>query len=135
MAIEEAPSSTTLVLGILCMSLASPAYYSGTHFFLFVAVVSFIGTLIWIAIYLLGIREATNFPINWLLTEYVNTAICTICYIIAFILQLIVSSSLHPGHYRRGSSIAAGVFGIINAVVYGFATYLLHLEWKGTRTN
>ncbi|XP_030768374.1 CKLF-like MARVEL transmembrane domain-containing protein 4 [Sitophilus oryzae] len=123
------------VLGIFCMSLGSPAYYGGSHFFLFVVVVSFIGTLIWIVIYLLGIREAINFPVNWLLTELVNTGICTVCYFIAFILQLIVAASLHPGHYRRGAQIAAGVFGIFNALVYAFATYLLHNEWKGTRTN
>lgn len=51
------------------MSLASPAHYGGTHFFLFVATTSFIGTLIWIFIYLLGIREAMpSVPINWILT-------------------------------------------------------------------
>ncbi|VEN61985.1 unnamed protein product, partial [Callosobruchus maculatus] len=51
------------------MSLASPAYYGGTHFFLFVATTSFIGTMIWIFIYLLGIREALHaVPINWILT-------------------------------------------------------------------
>lgn len=56
------------ILGILCMSLASPAYLSGTHFFLFVATTTFIGTLIWIFVYLLSIREALNLPINWILT-------------------------------------------------------------------
>lgn len=50
------------------MALASPAFTGGTHFFLFVATVSFIGTIIWIFIYLLGIREALTFPINWILT-------------------------------------------------------------------
>lgn len=123
------------VLGIFCMSLGSPAFYGGSHFFLFVVTVSFIGTIIWIFIYLLGIREAITFPINWLLTELVNTGICTICYFIAFILQLIVASSLHPGHSRKGAQIAAGVFGILNTLVYAFASYLLHVEWKGSRTN
>lgn len=56
------------ILGILCMSLASPAYLSGTHFFLFVATTTFIGTLVWIFVYLLSIREALNLPINWILT-------------------------------------------------------------------
>lgn len=56
------------VLGILCMSLASPAFTSGTHWFLFVVVSAFIATLIWIFVYLLGIREALRLPINWILT-------------------------------------------------------------------
>ncbi|XP_066141338.1 CKLF-like MARVEL transmembrane domain-containing protein 4 isoform X1 [Euwallacea fornicatus] len=123
------------VLGIFCMALGSPAYYGGSHFFLFVVTVSFIGTIIWIFIYLLGIREALTFPINWILTELVNTGICTVFYFIAFILQLIVSSSFHPGHSRRGAQITAGVFGIINTVAYAFATYLLNVEWRGSRTN
>jgi hypothetical protein len=50
------------------MACASPAYLSGTHWFLFVAVVSFIATLIWIFIYFLSVREALKLPINWILT-------------------------------------------------------------------
>ncbi|XP_044271359.1 uncharacterized protein LOC123015604 isoform X2 [Tribolium madens] len=122
-----------LILGILCMSLASPAWLSGTHFFLFVATTSFIGTLIWVFVYFLGIREALNLPIHWILTELVNTAICTGAYVIAFIVQL----SIWPGgpHWHKGANIAAGVFGIFNALAYGFATYLLYIEYKGNRTN
>lgn len=55
-------------LGIICMACASPAYIGATHWFLFVAVMSFISTLIWSAIYLLSIREALKVPINWILT-------------------------------------------------------------------
>jgi hypothetical protein len=50
------------------MACASPAYFSGTHWFLFVAVISFIATVIWIFIYLLSVREALKLPINWILT-------------------------------------------------------------------
>lgn len=56
------------VLGILCMALASPALVGGTHWFLFVAVTSFIATVLWSFVYLLGIREVLNLPINWVLT-------------------------------------------------------------------
>ncbi|KAG5900503.1 hypothetical protein JTB14_010913 [Gonioctena quinquepunctata] len=123
------------ILGILCMSLASPAYYGATHFFLFVATTSFIGTLIWIFIYLLGIREALNLPINWILTELLNTGICAVFYVIAFILQLIVSASVDLRFSHRGTYIAAGVFGLLNAGVFAFATYLLNIEWKSSRTT
>nr|CAD7435059.1 unnamed protein product [Timema monikensis] len=57
------------VFGIVCMACASPAILSGTHWFLFVVVTSFIATLIWVFVYLLGIREALKLPINWILTE------------------------------------------------------------------
>jgi hypothetical protein len=50
------------------MACASPAYLPGTHWFLFVAVISFIATIIWIFIYLLSVREALKLPINWILT-------------------------------------------------------------------
>jgi hypothetical protein len=67
---EHSPVVTfcSQVFGIVCMACASPAYLSGTHWFLFVAVISFIATLIWIFIYFLSVREALKLPINWILT-------------------------------------------------------------------
>ncbi|XP_019866598.1 proteolipid protein 2 [Aethina tumida] len=121
-----------LIIGILCMSLATP-YLGGTHFFLFVATTSFIATLIWVVVYLLGVREALPMPINWILTELVNTAFCTLFYILAFIVQLAVWSGY--GGHARGANIAAGVFGILNSVAYGFGAYLLYLEHKSNRTT
>ncbi|XP_034240755.1 CKLF-like MARVEL transmembrane domain-containing protein 4 [Thrips palmi] len=118
------------VLGILCMALASPAYLSGTHWFLFVVVSAFIATLIWIFVYLLGIREALRLPINWILTELINTGIMTILYFIAFIVQLAAWSPWYG--YARGSNIAAGVFGIFNFIAYAAGAYSLYLEWKGS---
>lgn len=56
------------ILGIVCLALASPARLPGTNWFLFVVIISFIATAIWSFIYLLSIREAINFPINWVLT-------------------------------------------------------------------
>lgn len=50
------------------MACASPAYIGATHWFLFVAVTSFISTLIWCTVYLLSIREVLKVPINWILT-------------------------------------------------------------------
>lgn len=56
------------VLGIICMSLASPAYIASTHWFLFVVVTAFIATILWICVYFLGVREVLNLSINWILT-------------------------------------------------------------------
>ena len=53
------------VLGILCMSLASPWY---STWFVFVAVTSFITTLMWSFVFLLSIKDALKLPINWVLS-------------------------------------------------------------------
>lgn len=113
------------------MACASPALLTGTHWFLFVTVMSFIATLIWVFIYLLSIREALTLPINWILTEVVNTGIITVLYFTAFIVQLTIWS---PGYsnYYRAPNIAAGVFGLFNALAYGAGTYLLYTEWKSS---
>jgi len=119
------------LLGVVCLALATPAIMSATSWFLFVVVVSFLATLIWIAIYLLGVREALNLPINWILTELINTGIVTVLYAIAFIMQLSAWSAPYHSRYRT-PNIAAGVFGLVNTVVYGIASYLLYADWKAT---
>ncbi|XP_024870144.1 uncharacterized protein LOC112453569 [Temnothorax curvispinosus] len=121
-----------LGLGIICMACASPAYISATHWFLFVAVMSFISTLIWSAIYFLSLREVLKVPINWILTELLNTSIKAVLYMIAFIVQLSASSA-----FIRTSSanIAAGVFGIFNTIAYAAGAYFLYVEWKSTNTQ
>lgn len=89
------------------MALASPAHIASTHWFLFVAVTSFIATLLWTFVYLLGIREVLNIGLNWILTEFLNTGISTLLYFIAFIVQLAGWSPLTLA--GRGANIAAGV--------------------------
>ncbi|XP_032667393.1 uncharacterized protein LOC116842376 [Odontomachus brunneus] len=120
-----------LVLGIICMACASPAYIGATHWFLFVAVMSFISTLIWCAVYLLSIREVLKVPINWILTELLNTSIKTVLYTIAFIAQL----SAWTAFRNSSSNIAAGVFGIFNTIAYAAGAYFLYIEWKSTNTQ
>lgn len=118
------------VLGILCMALASPAYTGATHWFLFVVVSAFIATLIWIFVYLLGIREALRLPINWILTELVNTFIISVLYFIAFIVQLATWAPMGR-YWNYGANVAAGVFGLFNFIAYAAGLYSLYLEHKG----
>ncbi|XP_018341585.1 PREDICTED: myelin and lymphocyte protein [Trachymyrmex septentrionalis] len=120
-----------LGLGIICMACASPAYIGATHWFLFVVVICFISTLIWCAIYFLSLREVLKMPINWILTELLNTSSETLLYMIAFIVQLSAWSA-----YRASSSnIAAGIFGIFNTIAYAAGAYFLYVEWKSTNTQ
>ncbi|CAG0894974.1 unnamed protein product [Darwinula stevensoni] len=90
-----------LVVGIICMACGSPAWWSPYHWFLFVAVSAFVGTLLWSFVYLLSLKNAINLPINWTLSELLFTAIFTVLYIVAFIVLL--ASNPH------GKYIAAGV--------------------------
>ncbi|KAJ6638300.1 CKLF-like MARVEL transmembrane domain-containing protein 4, partial [Pseudolycoriella hygida] len=124
-----------LIFGIICMACASPVHLSATHWFLFVAVTSFIATLLWSFVYLLGIREVLTLAINWILTELVNTSLATLFYIIAFIVQLATWSN-SPPHlaYYRGSNIAAGCFGLFNTIAYAASSYFLYLEYKSGST-
>ncbi|XP_063705713.1 CKLF-like MARVEL transmembrane domain-containing protein 4 [Culicoides brevitarsis] len=117
-----------LVFGIICMACASPALLSATHWFLFVAVTSFIATILWSFIYLLGIREVLQLPVNWILTELLNTGIATVFYFIAFIVQLSAWSSVRSAY--KGSNITAGVFGLFNFLAYLAGTYFLYIEHK-----
>lgn len=119
-----------VILGIICMICASPAYTPATHWFLFVIVTSFIATLLWCFIYLLSIREALKLPINWILTEMLNTSIFTILYMIAFIAQLSAWSALN--HTYTSRNIAAGIFAIFNTLAYSAGTYFLYVEWRSS---
>ncbi|XP_046405141.1 CKLF-like MARVEL transmembrane domain-containing protein 4 [Ischnura elegans] len=122
-----------LLFGIICMACASPAHLSGTHWFLFVVVTSFISAVAWTAIYLLSIRQQlSRIPIDWTLTEFLNTGVSAVLYVIAFLVQIIVWIP-YSRFYAQGANIAAGVFGIFNAIVYWYATILLYNEYKDAR--
>ncbi|KAJ9593218.1 hypothetical protein L9F63_015217, partial [Diploptera punctata] len=118
------------IFGIICMACASPAWASATHWFLFVAVISFIKTVIWIFIYLLSIREAlVSLHINWLLTEFINTCVVVVLYFIAFIVQL---SARYPYGWRD-VNITAGVFGLFNTIAYAAGAYFLFLDFRSVK--
>ncbi|KAI5633076.1 membrane-associating domain-containing protein [Phthorimaea operculella] len=118
-----------LILGILCMALASP-WVSG--WFTFVAVTSFITTLLWSFVYLLSIREALNIPINWVLSELLSVGLETFFYFIAFIVLFSYTAQYYGGTFSYGANIAAAVFGLFNTIAYGFAAFLLWQEHKSS---
>uniref|UniRef100_A0A1L8E3H6 Putative member of chemokine-like factor super family n=1 Tax=Nyssomyia neivai TaxID=330878 RepID=A0A1L8E3H6_9DIPT len=117
-----------LIFGVICMALTSPARAGGTHFFLFVVVITFIATLLWCFVYLLGIREVLNLPINWPLTELINTGLASILYFLAFIIQFITWGG-YTG-WGVGANIAGGVFGIFNCIAYVAGTYFLYVDHR-----
>lgn len=122
-----------LLLGLVCMILASPARMSGTHWFLFIVIIAFIATAIWVFIYFLSVREALNFPVNWVFSELLNTVVFALLYLIVSIIQL--SSWAGPYHPQfRDPNIAAGIFGVVNFLVYLVGSYFLYTDLKISRS-
>ncbi|KAK2583369.1 hypothetical protein KPH14_009361 [Odynerus spinipes] len=122
------------ILGIICMACVSPAWVAASHWFLFVATTAFISTIMWCFVYLLSIREALKLPINWILTELLNTSIEAVLYTIAFIVQL-SKWAASSGGVHVGANIAGGVFGILNTLAYAAGAYFLYIEWKSSNTQ
>ncbi|XP_050728986.1 CKLF-like MARVEL transmembrane domain-containing protein 4 [Eriocheir sinensis] len=118
-----------LFIGIICMACAAPAWTKGTHWFLFVVVTAFVTTSVWCFIYLLNLKSAINLPIDWLLTELLNTAITTLLYLIAVIVQF---CSIGPAPQRN---IAAGVFGVFNMLTYAVGSFYLYRDWKDSHPH
>lgn len=87
------------VIGIICMSLASPAILTSTHWFLFVVVTAFIATLLWVAVYFLGIREVLNLSVNWILT----VSVLKYKYEMTFFLTSSLYNNSHS-HFQDNSS-------------------------------
>jgi len=113
-----------LVLGILCMACTAPAWTNGTHWFLFVVVTAFVATALWCFIYLLSLRDAITLPIDWQLTELMNTGFTALLYIIAVIVQF---CSIEKA---VGANVTGGVFGLINFMAYLVGCFFLYRDWK-----
>ncbi|XP_053681554.1 MARVEL domain-containing protein 1-like [Sabethes cyaneus] len=116
-----------IIFGIICMACATPVI-AGTGWFMFVAIFSFICTVLWSFAHLFGIREAISPSFNWGATELFNTAFIVLIYFIAFIVQLALWANLT--HDDRSRNLAAGSFGIFNFLAYVAGLYFLYLEYS-----
>lgn len=117
-----------ILFAVICMACASPAWVPGTSWFLFVVVICFIISLLWVFIHLLSLRDSLKITVSWLSIEYGYNVVATLLYFTAFIVQLAVWSQ--KDSYFKASNIAAGCFALFNCVVYAIATYLLYKEVK-----
>ncbi|XP_065203080.1 uncharacterized protein LOC135833286 [Planococcus citri] len=133
---RTAPGITKIiqvVLGILCLILASPAVHVSTLWFSYVIIIAIVVTVIWSFIYLLSAREAVSFPINWPLTEMLNMCFMAIIVAIATIFQL---SHWIGARYLQECvrNVIAGVLGIALCVFYLIGAGLAYIEWRQTHT-
>ncbi|CAN8000589.1 unnamed protein product [Ixodes pacificus] len=76
----------------------------------------------------------SSFPLS---QELAFTVTAVVLYIIASVTQLVSQSSydVWPLMFSSlsGQYIAAGVFGLLQAIVYGAGAFLLFQDWKATR--
>ncbi|KAH6945657.1 hypothetical protein HPB50_009552 [Hyalomma asiaticum] len=192
---------------MICLGCASPALIGYARFFLFVAALCYIVTVLLCIIYVLGVNTALS-ALPWLLgkasrntcrvrpsvtvmaatcdsvpapfrigcctrtgvgavqpsprqsriagrsalesdkaappltwsdyAELAYTVTAVVLYIIASVTQLVSQSSYYetwPTMFSalNGQYIAAGVFGLLQAIVYGAGAFLLFQDWKATR--
>lgn len=122
-----------VLIGIVCICLASPAKTPATQWFLFIVIISLIATVIWVFVYLLSVKEALTFPINWPLSELLNAALIAIMYLVMSVIQISTWMASHYVQYRV-LNIISGMFGVCNTLIYFFGAYLAYDEWKHTHT-
>merc|ERR1711963_1051720 len=94
-----------LILAFFCIVCCAPAYSDSQHWFLTVVVISFLGA--------------------------------TFFYFTAFvsILSAFVDYEDEEYQYWIDAQIAAGVFGLLNFVVYAGGAYLIYMDWKANPTG
>lgn len=123
---------TELVLGLLCMMCAAPAYEGVQHWFLLVVVVAFLGTVFFSLYYLCLAEPLNKLQVNWLMGEFWFTAATTFFYFTAFVAMLAHFCEYDGGEYQYwvDAQIAAGVLGLLNDIIYGLGAYLIYVDWK-----
>jgi len=122
-----------VLLGVICICLASDAHFAATYFFLFVCWTAMILTCVWILVILLRVNEKMSFRVSWIKTELGYTIIVFLFYVLAMILQFNLMAGLQS---PRGSTYverhtAAAVFALFNSIAYAFGAVLLFVQSRG----
>jgi len=126
-----------LIFAFFCLVCSAPAYYGVQHWFLFVVVVAFLGSIFFSLYYLCLAEPLNKLQVHWLMVEFWFTAAATFGYFTAFIAMLadFVGMELDGYQYWVDANIAAGVFGLFNTAVYGAGAYLIYIDWKANPTG
>jgi len=123
---------TELVLGLLSMMCAAPAWDGVQHWFLLVVVIAFLGTIFFSLYYLCLAEPLNKLQVNWLMGEFWFTSATTFFYFTAFVAMLATYCEQDGGdhQYWVDAQIAAGVLGLLNDIIYGLGAYLIYVDWK-----
>jgi len=123
---------TELILGLLCMMCAAPAWYSTQHWFLLVVTLAFIGSLFFSLYYLCLAEPLNKLGVNWVMAEFWFTGAATFLYFTAFLAMLIDYAGYEDPEHQVwvDAQVTAGVFALVNDVLYGAGSYLIYVEWQ-----
>jgi len=126
-----------LILAFFCLVCGAPAYEDTQHWFLFVVVVSFLGTIFFSLYYLCLAEPLNKLPVNWLMVEFWFTFGAAFFYFTAFLAMLIHFSGWENEEFQAwiDANITAGVFALFNDVVYSAGAYLIYVDWKANPTG
>jgi len=101
---------------------------------------SFAITVLLIFSYLVTLRNAIFPTVHWDIVELLYTSITALGYFIFSIIHISLTnrndyevSITYFGFY--GGYIAAGIFGLLNSLLYGAGTYFLFTEWRHARQS
>jgi len=121
-----------LVLGLLAMMCCAPAFYDTQHWFLLVVVLAFIGTIFFSLYYLCLAEPLNKLAVNWVMAEFWFTAGSTFFYFTAFLAQLVDFAPYENAEFQYwiDAQIAAGVFGLLNDIMYAIGAYLIYVDWQ-----
>jgi len=126
-----------LILAFFCIVCSAPAYWKCQHWFLFVVVVAFLGSIFFSLYYLCLAEPLNKLQVNWLMVEFWFTAVSTFGYFTAFTAMLVDFAGLELMDSQTwvDANITAAVFGLFNTVVYGAGAYLIYIDWKANPTG
>ncbi|CAH1269246.1 CMTM8 [Branchiostoma lanceolatum] len=117
-----------LVLGLCVWIIIVVHAYSGVQVYvMFVAVASWLITLLGLLLFMCGIHEKVKF-VPWQYTELGYNTGVTVLYLIAAILQVAFAGSSDA--YK-----AAGAFAFFTTIVYGVASFFSWRQWRGDRSG
>ncbi|XP_019628881.1 PREDICTED: plasmolipin-like [Branchiostoma belcheri] len=117
-----------LVLGLCTWIIIVVHAYAGVQVYvMFVAVASWLITLLGLLLFMCGIHERVQF-VPWQHTELGYNTGVTVLYLIAAILQVAFAGSSDA--YK-----AAGAFAFFTTIVYGIAAFFSWRQWRGSRSG
>jgi len=121
-----------LLLALLCMMCGAPAYEVFSTGFSWWSSFPMLGTIFFSLYYLCLAEPLNKIQVNWLMGEFWFTAGAALAYFTGFVAMLAHFSEMDGGKYQYwvDANIAAGVFGIINDIIYSLGAYLIYVEWK-----
>lgn len=114
--------SVEILLSLICIICYAASMYGG---YSAVAICEMVFAIIFFVVFMMELDKQFQL-INWLWSDLFRAGIGALLYIITSLICVI-------GGAGDGARIAGGVFGLIAGIVFGYDTYTIFTEIKGTQ--